>query len=154
VDMVPRDLGCMRSHMKALDYARRQKCPVHIMEDDSILSARVRPFLNSPEAAALLERWDILFLDMWVDGHTSAITRYQAAMRATGPMDLVGTRVAGTSSYVVSPRSAGKLLKLLKEAPPPIDCRYNDFVQQKIITAAVMVPFLTGADIELGTHSI
>jgi GR25 family glycosyltransferase involved in LPS biosynthesis len=153
VDVNPGRLGCFRSHLKALDYARRQHCPVHIIEDDSILSARVKPFLNSPALGELLQRYDMLFLDMWIDPSLGAVNRYRSALANPGPMDLKGTRVACTSSYVVSPRSAGRLLKLLKVSPPPIDARYSELVQMGTVSAAVMVPFLTGVEIDLGSLS-
>jgi hypothetical protein len=121
------------------------------MEDDSILSAKVKPFLNSPGATALLERYDLLLLDMWIDPSLGAVNRYREGLDHPGPMDMKGVRVACTSSYVVSPRSAGRLLKLLQFSPPPIDARYSELVQSG--TAAVMLPFLTGVDIGLGSES-
>jgi GR25 family glycosyltransferase involved in LPS biosynthesis len=153
IEADPGRLGCMQSHLKALDRARRQRTLTHIMEDDSILSAKVKPFLNSPEAAALLQRYDMLFLDMWIDPSLGAVNRYREGLAHPGPMDLRGTRVACASSYVVSPQSAAKLLKLLQFSPPPIDARYSDLVQAGAVTAAVMLPFLTGVDIGLGSES-
>ena len=153
IEADPGRLGCMQSHLKALDYARHQRGLVHIVEDDSILSAKLKPFLNSAAAAELLDRYEMLFLDMWIDPSLAAVNRYRAALANPGPMDLKGTRVACASSYVVSPRSAARLLKLLKSSPPPVDARYSDLVQSGTVSAAVMVPFLTGVDIGLGTQS-
>ena len=153
IEAEPGRLGCMRSHLKALDFARRQRDAVHILEDDSILSARLKPFLNSDAAAELLDQYDILFLDMWIDPSIAAVNRYRDALANPGPMDLKGTRVACASSYVVSPQSAARLLKILRLSPPPIDARYSELVQTGEITAAVMVPFLTGVDIRLGSES-
>ncbi len=60
-------IGCFRSHLKAVEEAQRIGGIVHILEDDSILSDKVAPFLASPDVEQLLEKYDILHLDMWVD---------------------------------------------------------------------------------------
>jgi hypothetical protein len=153
VDVDPGRLGCLRSHLKALDNARGQRVSTHIVKDDSILSAKVKPLLNSPKAADLLERYDLLFLDIWIDPSPARSTRYREALAHPGPLDLKSIRVACTSSYVVSPRSVAKLVKLLKFSPPPIDARHSELVQTGDINAAVMVPPLTGVEIGLGSES-
>jgi GR25 family glycosyltransferase involved in LPS biosynthesis len=146
-------LGCYHSHMKALDLARRQEGFFHVLEDDAILSAGVGPFLESEELARLLEKYDLVYLDMWVDPKEAAVRRYYDALKHPGPMDLKGTRIGCVSSYVVSPRSARKLLRLLRNEKPPTDVIISRLVQAGSVTAAVMVPFLTGIDINFGSHS-
>ncbi len=65
----------------------------------------------------------------------------------------MAVRVGCVSSYLVTPDSARKLLRLLRRKEPPIDNLINGLVQTGEIKAAVMVPFLTGIDIEFGSHS-
>jgi GR25 family glycosyltransferase involved in LPS biosynthesis len=146
-------LGCLKSHLKALDLARRQHLNVHILEDDTILSPGLGPFLDSPGLEDLLQSHDIIFLDMWVDPKGPVVRRFQAALQQPGPMDLKGIRIGTAASYVVSPRSAGRLLELLKNVPPPVDSRYGDFLKAGVINAAVMVPFLTCVDMVVGAGS-
>jgi GR25 family glycosyltransferase involved in LPS biosynthesis len=147
-------VGCYHSHLHCLDLARRQEGGVvHVIEDDAIFTPEARDFLLSDEPARLLEQYDMLYLDMWVDPTPEAIAAYQAALSNPGPMDLRSVRVGCVSSYLVTPRSARKLLKLLRKKEPPIDNLINGLVKKGEITAAVMVPFLTGIDIEFGSHS-
>jgi hypothetical protein len=68
-------------------------------------------------------------------------------------MNLRGVRVACTSSYLVSPQSARHLLQRLAVAKPPIDVRFDELMQVGAIKAAVMVPFLTGVDLTVGSQS-
>ncbi len=146
-------VGCLRSHLKALDLVRRQDALVHILEDDSILSAGLGAFLESAELAELMTRYDMLFLDMWVSPDGSMVRRFEAALRNPGPLDLKGTKIGAASSYVVSPTGARRLLKLLRDRPPPVDDRYGEFVESGAIAAAVMVPFLTCVDLTVGATS-
>src|SRR5450631_2624932 len=67
--------GCYRSHLKALEEAKRLGGNVHILEDDSILSGALKPFLESPELDDFLSWFDLLFLDMWIDGEKAAVRK-------------------------------------------------------------------------------
>ncbi len=95
----------------------------------------------------------MVYLDMLVDPEPKQLARYHEAMRTPGPMNLRGVRVGCVSSYLVSPDTARKLYRLLRQKQPPIDNLINGMVQTGEIKAAVMVPFLTGIDIEFGSHS-
>ena len=100
-----------------------------------------------------MARYDMLFLDMWVNPDGAMVRRFEAALRNPGPLDLKGMKIGATSSYVVSPTGARRLLKLLKDQPPPVDVRYGEFVERGAIAAAVMVPFLTCVDLTVGATS-
>lgn len=148
--------GCYRSHLKALDEARRMGGIVHILEDDSILSSALVPFLDSDEASATLDRFDILFLDMWVDVdksefYQSAIDSGQKVVPLTGAV-----RIGCTSSYVIAPGKFGKIRRLWLRGlddQRPIDDTCNRLAQDGSLSAGVVVPFLTGVDLNLGPSS-
>lgn len=152
------ETGCFRSHLKALDEARRMGGIVHILEDDSILSAEFARFMESDALPALLERYDILFFDMWIDPFDEVVARYQAAIdsgSAVLPLD-GSLRIAAMSSYVVAPRSFGKVRKLWRrhlDDGKPVDTVTDGLVKEGALTAALTVPFLTGVDIDSGTAS-
>jgi hypothetical protein len=149
--------GCYRSHLKALQEAKRLGGNVHILEDDSILSPVLKPFLESAELDEFLSQFDLLFLDMWIDGETAAVRKYQMALRHPGPMNLRGTRIGATSSYIVAANSISKVHKLVRwhqGRGKPIDALYGQLVDDGTLTAAVTLPFLTGVDIRLGTQSL
>src|SRR5262245_55717289 len=63
----PTSRGCYRSHLKALERAQEIGGIVHILEDDSILSDRLAPFLVSRDLEAFLDRYDVVHFDMWLD---------------------------------------------------------------------------------------
>jgi GR25 family glycosyltransferase involved in LPS biosynthesis len=150
--------GCYHSHMKALQEARHLGGIVHILEDDSILSSSLEPFLID-KAPALLERFDIVFLDMWVEQNSAAIARYEAAAKSDeGLLEFGagGPRIACTSSYIVAASFAGKLqkrLRYLDSGHTPVDAAYDHLARDGEIKAAAVVPFLTGVDLKVGVSS-
>ena len=151
-------LGCYRSHLKAIEEAQRIGGVVHILEDDSILSAELAPFLVSNELEQLLERYDIVHLDMWVDQNETSLRAYKAAA-ATGLFELgtqPGARVGAASSYVVAPRSLGKIKRLWRyylDAKRAIDDVCGRLAAAGEIKVAVVLPFLTSVDIDNGSIS-
>ncbi len=159
IEATPGAIGCYRSHMRALELARNYDTPIHILEDDSILSAALPAFLASPALGELLARFDIVFLDMWVDPHRAVVDLYQSAIDAGErvlSLDRSPARVACTSSYVVAPRSVRKVLRLLRheqDAGKAIDVVWDEQVKSGKLAAAVTVPFLTGVDLYVGSVS-
>jgi hypothetical protein len=155
-------VGCFLSHLKAVETARRLGGIVHILEDDAILSARLKDFLGSPSSAAALDRFDLVFLDMWVYQDERSVRRYQEAQRQAGDelffMDLRGTKITCADSYLVGPRSADKVAGLLSAEVSlgprmAVDLYYSRLVATGQLSAAVVVPFLTCVDIDTGTRS-
>ena len=153
-------IGCFRSHLKAMDIAKGHTDIVHIMEDDEILSGRLKAFLASQECAQQLGQFDLLFLDMWVDA--DAVGRYREALTradsGSSVMNLRGLRIGSAASYVVSPRSSGRIARLLAtelETGPrmPVDSFYSHMVDSGLLSAAVVLPFLTCMDSETGLES-
>jgi GR25 family glycosyltransferase involved in LPS biosynthesis len=153
-------IGCFRSHLKAIGVATTLGPIVHILEDDRILSGRLRPFLNSPACATALRQYDIVFLEMWVDPNVQE--RYRQAYRQAGAgvtlLDLRGLRIGSTASYVVSGQSAGRIGPLLvaevgRGPRMPIDNYYSRLVDTGQLRAAVVVPFVTCIDFETGVDS-
>lgn len=158
-EATPGAIGCYRSHVRALELARNHATPIHILEDDSILSSALAPFLRSPRLLELLAMFDIVFLDMWIDPYRPVVELYQSAIEHGDhvlPLDRPPARVACTSSYIVAPRSVRKVLRLLRQyqdALKAIDVVWDEAVKAGRITAAVTIPFLTGVDLYIGSVS-
>lgn len=152
-------VGCFRSHLKAIELAEQIGGLVHILEDDSILSDKLAAFLSSSRVRVLLDTYDMLHLDMWVDPTDASFNVYQEGMK-TGLIELGtpgGARLAATSSYVVAPRSIAKLRRLLRHHlesnTGPIDAVCGKLVEAGEIKVAVVMPFLTSVDPDTGSVS-
>jgi GR25 family glycosyltransferase involved in LPS biosynthesis len=50
------ETGCFFSHFRALEAARSRNLPVHILEDDALLSPHVQPVIQDAIAGGLFER--------------------------------------------------------------------------------------------------
>lgn len=154
--------GCWKSHAKAIAQAGRIGGIVHIIEDDVLLSARVKPFLESPQLTEMLTCFDIVFLSMWVDPFPRSRHLYAkiAAMADGGHayVDLRLARIGSMDSYVVAPRSVAKVAQLLtdrldRRPPIALDAYLDQLVKAGTLTAATLVPFLTCIDLVTGVHS-
>jgi GR25 family glycosyltransferase involved in LPS biosynthesis len=152
-------IGCFRSHLKVMEIGKGRGI-VHVLEDDELLSGRIKLFLESRVCAAMLAEFDLLFLEMWVEA--AAIPRYREALSRAGAgvhaMNLRGIRIGSASSYVVSDRSSARIASLLAEevrSGPrmPVDSFYSSLVDTGLLKAAVVLPFLTCMDMETGPES-
>jgi GR25 family glycosyltransferase involved in LPS biosynthesis len=158
-------VGCFISHMRAIGAAAAVRRPVHIVEDDIVLSRHVAPFMRYLATSRLFDHFDIIFLDMWVDLNAENFAAYHAAYVRSGAgggggfdparmqvLDLRDLRVGSTVSYVVSPAKAAMIAQLLREeaiASPrfAVDRFMNRLCKAGVLRAAVVLPFLTSVDI-------
>jgi GR25 family glycosyltransferase involved in LPS biosynthesis len=151
-------IGCYRSHLRALEEARTADGIFHVLEDDSILSDRLRPFIET-SAPPLLEQYDLLFLDMWVDQQSEMVSAYQTALDrgdVVVPLGEGGPRIGATSSYLVNPRRAGRVHHLVRKHQHQrlaIDMLFDNLAKAGELRAAVAVPFVTGVDARIGSTS-
>jgi GR25 family glycosyltransferase involved in LPS biosynthesis len=162
VDPAPYN-GCSRSHIKAMTEAAGIGGIVHIIEDDVLMSDRVEPFLRSPMAASLLEKYDIIYLSMWVDPKPSSVGPFLSALRLAEKegmaiVDMHGPRIGAMDSYVVAQRSIGRIVEMMTTQMQKTKVLYNDsyidaLVKAGRLKAAAVVPFLTCIDIDTGTRS-
>lgn len=164
----PAAVGCYRSHAAAVRMACRSDLPVNIVEDDTRLSPFLPAFVRHAADTGLLERYDIVFTELWVDPDIASVDPYETALSSwlssgrEGPQDytvtdVAGLRVGAMSSYVLGQRGARRLSEVIgpHAASPPgaIDAYIDLCVREGRLRAAVVVPFLTVADEALAAFS-
>src|SRR5262245_17466112 len=71
--LTPGELGCLRSHLAALEHAASQTTPTHILEDDILLSRRLASDAARIVQSGVLDRFDIVFTDTLVQVDVPAI---------------------------------------------------------------------------------
>jgi GR25 family glycosyltransferase involved in LPS biosynthesis len=161
VDPVPYH-GCSKSHIRAMTEAAKIGGVVHIVEDDILMSDRVEAFLRSDRLKLLLETYDIIYLSMWVDPNPQSAGPFYLALQQAGDdmalVDMRGPRIGAMDSYVVAPRSIGKIVTLMTNEMARTKMFRNDvyidtLVKAGELKAAAIVPFLTCVDIDTGTRS-
>ena len=162
-------IGCFRSHAAAVALATEENVPVHIAEDDIVLSPYVGPFIRYATARGLFEHFDIVFLDMWVDPSLPLIDLYLRAFSAGGVdkppdysrfsiIDLRPLRIGTAASYVLAPGRTRGLhealqAELARGPTMPVDHCLSKLNKEGAISAAVVAPFLTSMDLEIGSVS-
>lgn len=153
-------IGCFRSHHKAMEIAKGHSDAFHIMEDDRILSGQLGKFLQSQECARQLRQFDLLFLDMWVE--ETSFGRFREAFARAGQgaffLNMRGMRIGTAASYIVSPRSSGRIAVLMADEIArgprmPVDTFYSHMVDRGLLTAGLAFPFLTAIDVVTGPES-
>ncbi len=74
------ETGAFLSHARALEQAQQAGLPLHILEDDALLSQHVRPVIEDAIAGGLFERFDILFTDIFVNPQLGMLKGLKTAM--------------------------------------------------------------------------
>ena len=159
--VTPGEAGAFVSHASVLDQARSRNVPVHILEDDALLSEHVQRVIEQATAAGLFERFDILFTDSLLSVHLGMLKSLKAifdkfAISPPHPLkftdmqviDLAHQNFACLTSYVVGAKSIERMSALYRqeiEIGPtrPVDIFIRDCVLAGKLRAALLFPFLT-----------
>src|SRR5436190_18540005 len=75
----PGELGAFHSHVSALESAATAGIPLHVLEDDALLSEHVKPVIEDAIAARLFDRFDILFTDTFISPHLGMLKALKGA---------------------------------------------------------------------------
>ncbi len=140
------ETGAFLSHARALELAQALGLPVHVLEDDALLSEHIAPVIADAIAAGLFENFDILFTDIFVNAHLGMLKGLKAAFDRTAPplsrplrladlqvLDLARENFACMTSYIVGAKSLDRILALyraeLEKGPTkPVDLFLRDCV--------------------------
>ena len=167
------ELGCFTSHARLLRSCAALGRPVHVLEDDTLLSPELRPVLESLLGKGVLNEFDLLYTDVFVPIDCNQIADYErvfaaatgrdaviegGCIRGMSVVDLRGRIWASTSSYLVSARSIGRFAGLLEDElgrgpGVPIDLFVRRLVNARELKAACVMPFLTSIDLQQDLYS-
>lgn len=169
----PGALGCFASHVGALRQAIGTGMPVHVLEDDALLSPELAPALKGIVAQGVLNEFDVVYTDVFVPVDSHSLMMYERERRQmvhveaqTGTETYRGVRLvelrgrawASLSSYLVADRAVQRVAELLDaelRAGPsrPVDLSVRKHVNAGTIRAACTLPFLTSLDLSLDLDS-
>jgi len=163
----PGAIGCFTSHYRLFQSLKNTTAHVHVVEDDVIFSPATGMVIDSLARNGELDKWDMVYTDVWVPleveyiRELSALYRDCTTLSADGALKTVERftvlnlrkRVfASTVSYIVNKRSLNKIADLLAEAARgelrlPIDLYYREQIYKGRISAACIFPFITSVNI-------
>jgi GR25 family glycosyltransferase involved in LPS biosynthesis len=155
----PGELGCFLSHRRALELARSTGKPVHVLEDDTILSADMRSVIEDAISDGLLDRVDLLYLDTFVHCQPLMLKGMKSLfdhVAARRPLRLADMQIidlsqqnfSGTTSYVVGPRASERVLALMhRELASGPRVAFDIFLRETVraggLRLSCVFPFLT-----------
>lgn len=160
------EVAIFKSHYDVIQSVEGSDAYTHVLEDDALLSQWLKPYLAHAEKLGLLSLHDIVFLEFGlrpdlfsfkylIDASNRAFQK-PASERTPSDFALIDVRnhyAMGTASYIINPASLPKLLPLLHAewlAGPrlAIDLFLRKLIQEGLIRAGAVLPFLTAIGIE------
>jgi GR25 family glycosyltransferase involved in LPS biosynthesis len=159
--ITPGEEGAFRSHTESIREASSHAVPLHVLEDDALLSSATQPVISEAIAAGLLDRFDVLFTDTFVapDLGMLKVLTYALQKRHARKSNRVGLadlqlfdisrqNFSCLTSYIVSPKAFPRLTSLLdaelKSSPRmPVDLYLRQCAQAGKLTAGLLAPFVT-----------
>jgi hypothetical protein len=156
------EVGCFTSHYLLLKNNQYQSSPLHIMEDDIVLSPQLHQVLSWTIESGKLAQYDIIFTDVAVPLLNDACHAYKKFYDTTvkrgpdGKIEQVAFNVidmrelifGSTCSFLVNPQSISKLValyeaELIRGATLPIDLYIRKLCQDGAIRVGCIFPFIT-----------
>ena len=164
--ITPAEEGAFRSHAEAIRQGASLSAPVHVLEDDALLSSAMQPVISEAVATGLLDRFDILFTDSFVAPDLGMLKVLIYAFEkcsarktdgvALGDLqlfDISRQNFSCLTSYIVAPKAFTRVIALLdaelKSSPRlPVDLYLRQCAQAGKITAGLLAPFVTGFNLD------
>jgi GR25 family glycosyltransferase involved in LPS biosynthesis len=162
----PGEIGVFLSHRQALEAAKAKDKPVHILEDDALLTPHVSVVIEDAIEGNLFDLYDLLFTDIIVNCEISLLKNLKQAFEktkfpASGPLrlshlqliDLARVNFASTLSYVAGAKSIEKVIALYDQEianglTVPIDIFLRRQVHKGKLRAVCTFPFITAGRLE------
>lgn len=162
------EIGCFTSHYLVLKQNVGTQSPLHIVEDDVVFS----DFTNEAITYAvshLLDEYDIIFTDTAFDLAKTNISQliharnlFEKHIRRDGTGKIAAVTLtkiphtAGSSSYIVNPRSIPRLLPIYEQllasgSCSPLDIFLKQQADERRIRAICLFPFVTSVRVDAGT---
>ncbi len=156
------EMGCFTSHYRLMMENKDTLQPIHVIEDDIIMSSQVEPLLDQVIETGELDKYDIICTDVAVPLQNTLCIAYKTFYDANvkrddsgnitsvtySLIDLKELAFGSTCSYLVNPKSIGKLAHLfedeLKRGPRvPVDIFIRKLCQEGVLKVISVFPFIT-----------
>jgi GR25 family glycosyltransferase involved in LPS biosynthesis len=166
------ETAIFRSHVEATKRAAGSPRFLHILEDDAVLSEHLAPVVTYAISRRLLDNFDLIFLDVGVYADLASMKSLEAIARQAlekaesgtiAPsdfrlVDLRKVKFFAASSYLVNPRSVGRLVTAYeKEWASDTILPLDNFMMREIgagtIKAACILPMVTTVRADVASQS-
>ncbi len=141
--------ACYLSHKYLIKENINSQSPIFILEDDAMFGKNTCKILNDLFAAINFE-WDILFTDVCVPYPEQMIKLIRMRKVLSKKNNIIYLNLsefifAGTTAYIINPKSIKKILNLIdvKSIDIPIDLLLRKLIADKKLKGFVTFPFIT-----------
>jgi GR25 family glycosyltransferase involved in LPS biosynthesis len=167
----PGEVGTYLSHLNLLRIAASGDRPIHVLEDDVIVSALTADAISAVIANRVLEQFDLLFLETYVGRDVQHVRRWRAVFdevrQRAWPvrtadqlrvMDITSSYLFGTTSYLAQPSGMKRVVAVLDEewrrGPTiPLDRVMQAAARAGRLRIGCLFPFVTSLDLHLNSLS-
>jgi GR25 family glycosyltransferase involved in LPS biosynthesis len=158
----PGEKGCFLSHCAVIASNLDGTKPLLILEDDSLLGPRSAATISNFLQVSDNYHWDIIFTEVGIPLASTMIELMRLSRQRRNAdevqlLDLANYVFAGSTGYIVNPRSLRKIAALLgehQELDLPYDLALRKLVHEKKLKALVFFPFVTALSTESGPSQI
>ncbi len=162
----PGEVGSFLSHFKAIEQLRGHEKPIHIMEDDALMSRQMAPMIEFAIGQGIFNYFDIVFTELYLAFEYLSSIRFHKRMydeylvnaqtdplKAFKVLSLEGQIFFGLSSYVVSATAVDRVLSFFRqeaEAGPRVanDIFVNRLLTERKLRVGYLFPFVTSLNME------
>jgi GR25 family glycosyltransferase involved in LPS biosynthesis len=167
----PGEVGTYLSHLNLLRIAANGDRPIHVLEDDVIVSDLTAGAISAVIANRVLEQFDLLFLETYVGRDVQHVRRWRTALdevrQRAWPvrtadqlrvMDITSSYLFGTTSYLAQPSGMKRVVAVLDEewrrGPTiPLDRAMQAAARAGRLRIGCLFPFVTSLDLHLNSLS-
>jgi GR25 family glycosyltransferase involved in LPS biosynthesis len=167
----PGEVGTYLSHLNLLRIAANGDRPIHVLEDDVIVSGLTADAISAVIANRVLEQFDLLFLETYVGRDVQHVRRWRAVFdevrQRAWPvrtadqlriMDITSNYLFGTTSYLAQPSGMKRVVAVLDEewrrGPTiPLDRVMQAAARAGRLRIGCLFPFVTSLDLHLNSLS-
>lgn len=157
------EIGCFSSHYRIFADNIGTAAPIHVIEDDIVLSKHMEATLDQAIDEKVLDEYDLIFTDVHIPVDLAHIKMFKKcydmvvkqdksgaiASRTFGTMNLIVVpEFASATSYLINPKALKKLTALCEAelkagAKKPVDLFLRDLCHAGHIRCGCFMPFLT-----------
>jgi GR25 family glycosyltransferase involved in LPS biosynthesis len=149
--------GCFQSHIGVLESAIAGQ-PVHVLEDDALLSGYVPQIIDFIVSTGVLDRFDIVFTETLIGPDVLELRDLKKlfdrhrANETFEVRDITSTYQCGTTSYLVGAANKARVLSALQaglDSGLPCDLLMRREARAGRLKLGCVFPFVTSFDLEL-----
>jgi GR25 family glycosyltransferase involved in LPS biosynthesis len=167
----PGEVGSYLSHLNLLRVAANGGRPIHVLEDDVVVGDLTAAAVSAVISNRVLDEFDIVFLETYIGRDVQHLRRWRVLLEEAHArawpieradqlqvLDITGSYLFGTTSYLAQPSGIKRLVSVLDEEwrrgpAVPLDAAIQKAARARRLRIGCLFPFVTSLDLHLNSVS-